>query len=302
MTLHQLKVFVTVVKLSSFTEAAKALHTSQPSVSSLVQDLQEELGVKLFERLGNRRQLTEAGKRLLQRAEDALKIIEGIREEIDELKGLKKGHITIGASFATAATFLPQVVQAFRKEYPSVEVDLKIQRSVALEKNLLDGDIHLALMGRPPQSPILLAEPYFDDEVVFIASPNHSLAKKRLVSLELLSKETFIVNEKGTPIRDMIEQAFAKRGLPLRVGLEIDVQLGSRDAIKNAVAAGLGVSSSFECHVASDIKAGRLKVLKVPELKLKRTGYIVIHKNRQDFAPAQEFINLLRRYKGSPRG
>jgi DNA-binding transcriptional LysR family regulator len=296
MTLHQLKVFATVVKLGSFTEATKTLHISQPSVSALVTDLRDELAAPLFERLGNKRQLTEAGKRLYERAESGIATIEGIREEIEELQGLKKGKICVGGS-ALAAAILPSAIEGFKKEHPGVEVILSTQRSDGLEKKLLEGEIDVAIMGWAPSSSLLVGERYIEEEVVAIARQNHPLTRKRSVPLELLVKEPLITTEKGIPVRDMIERRFTERGLPFVPRLEVDSQFSARDTIRNAVAGGLGIGFVAKCHVVSDIEAGRIKVLKVPELNLKRTMYIAVHKKRESSSLVQAFIERLRHYK-----
>lgn len=296
MTLHQLKVFCTVVKLHSFTEAAKALHTSQPTVSTMIQELQNELGVKLFERLGNRRQLTEAGRRLFERVEKGLGIIEGIREEIDELKGLKKGRLTVGGSGFAGATLLPVVVQAFKKAFPSIEVKVMIQPSVVLEEKLLNGELDVALMGAAPKSRLIDAKPYREEEVVVIAPPNHPLARRRSIPLELLAQEAIVADGKGSHIREMVENIFAQKRLAFTPALEINVLFAGRDAIKTAVAHGLGIAFISKHHIALDVKAGQLQVLKIPDLKLRRVMYIAIHKGRQN-SLAQSLVDFLRNYK-----
>lgn len=298
MTLHQLRIFATVARLRNFTQAAETLHIRQPSVSLMVQGLERELKVHLFQRLGNKMSLTAAGEKLLQQTEEILSRVNGIKEGMDEIKGLKRGKLSIGGSFTAGASFLPKAIQTFKKDYPAVDVILKIQRSETLEKNLLNGELHLAISGRSPTSPLLVATPYREEKIVAIAAPNHPLTKKRSVPLELIAKEAFVTNEKGTPVRDMVERAFAERGLPFSVALEVDVQLGSRDAIKNAVASGLCVGFSSMCHVVPEVKAGRLKILKVPEIELKRTMYITVHKEQRGSSLVQAFTDFLTRYKG----
>jgi len=296
MTLHQLKVFATVVRLKSFTEAGEALHISQPSVSAIVQDLQEELGVKLFERLGNKRHLTEIGRRLFERAQNGIGMIEGIREDIDELRGLKKGKISVGGSGFAGATLLPMAVQAFKKAFPSIEVRLLIQPSVVLEERLLNGELDVALLGMAPKSPLIVAKPYREEEVVVIAPPSHPLARRRAVPLELLAQEPIVADEKGSHVREMVENIFAQKRLAFTPALEINVLFAGRDAVKTAVAHGLGIAFLARHHIALDVKAGRLKVLKIPDLKLKRVMYLVVHKARQN-PSAQAFVDFLRNYE-----
>jgi DNA-binding transcriptional LysR family regulator len=292
MTLWQLRTFATVAKEGSFTKAGKVLQISQPSVSSLVISLQKELGVKLFEKLGMRPHLTEAGRRLLKRAESVLATVDNIPEEMDQLKGLKTGRIVVGGSGFAGSTLLPVTVQAFKKAFPSVEVKLVIQPSPVLEEKLLNGEIDVALMGRAPQSRLIDAKPYREENVVVIAPPDHPLAKRRSVPLEDLIKEPIITDAQHTPVREMVENVFAQRQLSFAPALEIDVLYGSRESIKSAVANGLGIAFITQHLVTLDTQVGRLKVLSVPELKLKRAMYLAVHKRRQS-PLVRTFIHFL---------
>ena len=297
MTLHQLKVFTAVARLKSFTLAGEQMGVCQPSVSLLVRGLAGELGVKLFERLGNKVHLTRAGEHLLYRAEEILARVEGVRERIDEILGLKKGKIAIGASALAATSSLPVVVQAFKEHYPGFEVIFKIQKSEFLEKELLEGRLDLAVMGRLPHSSLLAVEPYCEEEIVVIAPPNHPLTKKRSAPLKVIAKEPLIIQNKGRLVREMVERRFAEEGLPFAGILEIDAPFGAKDAIKSAVASGLGIGFLSKCYVAADLEAGRLNVLRVPELKLKRATCIVVHKSRRNSSVVQALMQYLRHYR-----
>jgi len=294
MTLHQLRAFVKVAEMRSFTAAAKALHLTQPTVSALVQDLVNELGYKLFERRGMKILLTQEGTVLLRRTQQALAIIDKTKDEIDEIHGLKKGRLSVGGSALAGASFLPLVVQRFNNTHAGVELVLTVERSEELEKKLLQGELDLAILGRAPRSPKLVGEPFRDEEVVVIAPPEHPLAAMRSVPLELLAKEPLIIHREGTTIRAMAERRFAEKGLPFTPFLELNFQWSSRDAIRNVVANGIGVGFTSKFYVVSDIKAGRLKVLNVPELKLKRTIYIAVHKERRSSPFVRAFIDFLK--------
>ncbi|MCZ6625491.1 MAG: LysR family transcriptional regulator [Deltaproteobacteria bacterium] len=297
MTLYQLEVFTIVAKLRSFTQAAAKLRVRQPSVSLLVQALQRELKVKLFERLGNKILLTRAGEELFRQAKDILAKVERVKERLDEIAGLKKGKIAIGGSGLATASFLAVAIQRFEKEHAEIEVLLTIQRSDILEKKLLQGELDLAVLGRAPQSSLLVIKPYRDEEIVVIAPPDHPLTKKRFVPLKVIANGALITHEEGTLIRDMVEQSFVERRIPFKPLVEIKFQWGSRDAIRSMVASGLGISLLAKCHAVSDIEAGRLKVLKVPDLQLERTMYIAVHKKRERSFLVKPFIAFLREYK-----
>jgi DNA-binding transcriptional LysR family regulator len=297
MTLHQLRVFVKVADMHSFTETAKALHLTQPSVSSLIQGLVDELKYELFERRGIKIVLSPEGVVFLRRTREALATIDGTQDEIAEIRGLKKGRLSVGGSAIAGASFLPGAIQSFKQAYPAIEVLLGIHRSDVLEKKLIDGELDVAVLGWVPRAPVLRGALYGYEEVVVIAPPNHALCRKSSVSLRLLSQESLITQQKGNLIRDMVEERFAENGLPFIPALEIDVQLGGWEAIKTAVASGLGIGFFSKCHVEWDVKAGRLKLLPVPELGLTRPIYIALYKGRRNSSLVRAFADFLKKYK-----
>ena len=296
MTLWQLKAFATVAKEGSFTKAGNTLNISQPSVSALVIGLQKELKVKLFEKLGVKPHLTEAARRLLLLGESVLATIEKIPDEMDQVKGLKKGRLAVGGSGFAGATLLPVTVQAFKKAFPSIEVKVIIQPSVVLEEKLLNGELDVALMGLAPKSRLIEAKTYREERVVVIAPPNHPLAKRRSVPLTLLAQEPMVVDQKGTLSREMVEKVFIKKRLPFAPALEINVLSAGRDAIKSAVASGLGIGFIPEHCITVDVKSGLLKILNVADLKLKRFMYLAFHKKRRQNSLTQAFVDFAENY------
>ncbi|HEY6199012.1 MAG TPA: LysR family transcriptional regulator [Candidatus Binatia bacterium] len=298
MTLHQLKVFTTVAKIKSFTQAAERLGVRQPSVSLVIKDLEQDLEVRLFEKLGHKINLTAAGEILLQDAEDILAKAEGLKERMDELKGLKRGRLAVGGAPVPASSFFPFVAEQFKREFSWVETTLRIDTSLSLEKSLLDGELDLAILGRAPRSPLIVGEICHQEDVVAIASPRHPLANKGPVPLARIARESIITEEKGGILRDMLDERFAKLGVPFTPHMELSPRIGSRDAIRSAVAGGLGIGFTTRCHVVSDIAAGHLKILKVPDLKLRRSSYIAVHKSRQKTPLVQAFVRVLKKYKG----
>ncbi|HEY3302948.1 MAG TPA: LysR family transcriptional regulator [Candidatus Binatia bacterium] len=288
MTLWQLKVFTTVAKTGSFTKAAKLLQITQPSATTLVQSLSRELGVKLFEKLGIKTRITSAGEEALRYAHQILGKEDDFRKRMEEFSGLKKGTLRIGGSVVAGASFLPAAVQQFKRENPDFEVDLKIQRSDDLEKMLLEGELDVAVMGVAPRSPLIVAKPFREEEVVVIAPPNHPLTKKRSIPLKLLAKERLI-----STLHNIMKQKFVEKGLSFVPSLQVNLDIGSRDVVRNAVGSGLGIGFLSKCHVVNDVKAGRIKILNVPQLKLKRALYIAVHKNRQHSALMRSFTGFL---------
>lgn len=297
MTLWQLKVFLTVAKIGSFTQAGKVLRIRQPSVTAVVRSLARELGTELFDKLGVKAHLTTAGKELIPLARELLDKAERIKDRMAEVGGLRKGSIAVGGSAIAAANFLPNAIEDFKKQYPGIEVPLKIEGGAVLEKELLEGELHLAILGWAPRSPMLVGEVYRDQEVVAIAPPDHPLTRLRSVSFKLLAPEPLIIQQRGNPIRDMVEERFARDGYTFAQKLEVSAEHGARDIVKSAVAKGLGIGFISRCHILGDAKAGRVKVLNIPNLKLKRTMYIATHKKRRASWLIQALIEFLRDYK-----
>jgi DNA-binding transcriptional LysR family regulator len=176
-----------------------------------------------------------------------------------------------------------------------VETTLRIDISLSLEKSLLDGELDLAIVGRLPKSPLIISELFNQEDIVAIASPKHPLANQGSLPLMRIAREAIITEEKGGSLeRDLLEERFAKLGIPFTPHMELSPRIGSRDAIRNAAAGGLGIAFITKCHVQSDVEAGRLKILKVPDLKLKRSNYIAVHKSRQKSPLVQAFIKVLK--------
>ena len=156
MTIKQLKVFIRVAKLKSFTQTSKSLNISQPSVTIMVQHLQRELGTKLFDRLGNKIQLTRAGEEVVGRAEEILARLAGLKERVDEITGARKGKLIISGSLLPGYSFLPLAVHKFSRQHPGIDVSLKVEGSSFIEKTLLEGEIDIAIVSRVPQFSLLV--------------------------------------------------------------------------------------------------------------------------------------------------
>jgi len=294
MTLWQLKVFTTVAKTGSFTKAAKILQITQPSATTLVQSLSRELGVKLFERLGTKIRISGAGEEALRYAHQILGKEEEFRKRMEEFNGLRKGKLSVGAAAIAAASFLSAVMQKFTAKHPDIKATLQIQKSEDIEKQLLDGKLDVGFLGWPSKTSALICEPCHQEEICVIAPRNHALTKNRSVLLEDLSKEALIAPERGIPTRELIERRFVDENIPFRPCTEVGTLYGIRDAIRGAVANGAAIGFIAKCHVIGDLRAGRIKLLNVPNLNLKRTTYFAIHKKRQDSPIIQAFKNSLK--------
>jgi len=296
MTLHQLKAFSTVAKFGSFTEAAGALDLCQPSITILIKILEKELKIKLFDRLGNGIRITPAGEMVLQYSENMLENSNRIELEAKKYNGLEKGRIIVGTSFTSGVSFVPKAIQEYKEKYSGIVLSLNVDRSRALEKDLLEGKIDIAILSHEVNSLQLHCIPHRTEKIVVIAPPNHPLASRRGISLELLAEESFCLSKYLGRTRKKIEELFSEKGLPLNITLELNDNYGTREATKTAVACGMGLGFNFMCHVMSDVNAGRLTILDVPEIQLTQKLHVVFHKNRMNSSIIQSFSKFLQEY------
>jgi DNA-binding transcriptional LysR family regulator len=292
MNLNQLKVFCEVVERKGFTRAAEALYLTQPAVSRQVQELERYYGVELFEQIGKRIHPTEAGETLYRYAKDIFHTLDDLEVEVNQLKGLKAGHLRIAAS-ATAGTYLlPPLLGKFKRKYPGVEVTLEIHNSQQVEQRLLEyQQLDLGVVERPVTEDALYWEAFEQDELVVIVSPDHRLAGQESVSAVELQKERLIVREQGSGTRTILDEEFARLGLRMRPIME----LGGTAAVKQAVAAGLGVSVVARRAISLELDAGLLQTLTCPEIQMTRDILFVHHKDKRLSRSASAFLQILRK-------
>lgn len=292
MNLNQLKVFCEVVDRKGFTRAAEALYLTQPAVSRQVQELEKHYGVELFEQIGKRIYPTEAGNTLYEYAKQVFHTLDDLDVEIDELKGLKAGHLRLAAS-ATAGTYLlPPLLGQFKRKYPGVEVLLEIHNSQQVERRLLESQqLDLGVMEQPVAEQALHSEAFDTDELMVILSPEHPKAQLDILTVDDLQGERFILREVGAGTRTLLEKEFVRLNLRVRPVME----MGNTAAVKQAVAANLGISIVSTRSIRLETAAGLLKALPCPEMNLQRDILFVHHKDRRLSRAAQAFLQILKK-------
>ncbi|MGE5617996.1 MAG: selenium metabolism-associated LysR family transcriptional regulator [Sphingomonadaceae bacterium] len=292
MNLNQLKVFCEVVERKGFTRAAEALYLTQPAVSRQVQELERTYGVELFEQIGKRIYPTEAGTILYNYAKTIFHTLDDLGVELNHLKGLKSGHLRIAAS-ATAGTYLlPPLLGKFKRKYPGVEVSLEIYNSQQVEQRLLlYQQLDLGVTERPVTEESLYFESFDTDQLMVIVSPDHPLADRGTISATDLQGERFILREVGSGTRALLEEEFARLNLRVRRVME----LGSTAAVKQAVAAGLGVSVVSSRSIQLEMGAGLLRALHCPDMRLVREIHYVHHRHKRLSHAATAFLQILKK-------
>ncbi len=271
MTLHQLRIFLAVARHLSYSRAAEELRLTQPAVSAQVRELERHLGGIFFERVGRAIRLTEAGAELVGYAERISTLADEARLTIEEFGGLRRGRVAVASVSTAGAYVLPPLLGAFRERHPGIRISLQVKNRAACQQHLFRSEVDLVVMGRVPEQIPHEAEPFLADELVIIAASNHPLAGARRIAADRLAREAFILREVGSGTRLNAEEFLRQQGISARPGLE----LGDNSAVKEAVAAGLGVALLSRHAIRMELALGRLAVLDVRGFPLQRRWYIV---------------------------
>jgi len=271
MTIHQLRVFLAVARHNSYTRAAEELRLTQPAVSAQVRELERALDSTFFERVGRTIVLTDAGKELLTYALKVCTLLDEARLVMEELGELKRGRVAIAAVSTAGAYVLPSLLGAFRMRHPGISISLEVTNRATVQHRLLHNEVDLIVMGRPPEGVPHVAEPFLSDELVVVSAPSHPLAKTKRIPVDRLAKEVFIAREVGSGTRLNADEFFRQKDVKLSVGLE----LGDNSAVKEAVAAGLGIALLSRHALRMELALRRLIVLDVQGLPLRRQWYLV---------------------------
>jgi DNA-binding transcriptional LysR family regulator len=270
LTLRQLQIFVIASRLPSFARAAEELHLTQPAVSMQIRQLEEAIGMPLFERIARRLTLTEAGERLSHHASRILGEIKDAEDTMTSLAQADSGSITV--SIVSSATyFAPKLLARYSKQYPKVDVHFSVGNRETLLRLLQDNATDLAIMGRPPPELGTTAEPLAYHPHVIIAPVSHPLRDARRFDLQELAGDTFLLREPGSGTRAVAEHTFRQHLFtPARC-----VTLGSNETIKQAVMAGMGVSLISLHTLALELRTGEIALLDVNGTPVERTWQIV---------------------------
>lgn len=269
LTLRQLKVFDAVARHLSYSRAAEALHLTQPAVSMQIKQLEESGGVPLFEQLGKKVYLTEAGQEFRQYCSNILQQLNDAEAMFADFKGMS-GKLSICVA-STASYFTPQLLAEFCRRHPKAQVSLSVTNREILLQRLAHNEMDMVIMGRPPEGLDLDATPFMENRLAIIAPVNHPLAKTSGIPLARLSEETFLVREQGSGTRIAMERFFADQNIKLTTGTE----MSTNEAIKQAVQAGMGLGILSLHTVQLELEMQRLTVLDVQSFPIQRRWYVV---------------------------
>jgi len=269
LTIRQLKVFQSVARHLSYTKAANELHLSQPAVSMQVKQLEEKVGLALFEQIGKKIYLTEAGKEVFHYSRSIEQQINELENTISSLKGIS-GKLSISVA-STANYFVPTLLGTFCKRFPDVSVSLDVTNRKTLLQQLRDNETDLVIMGQPPADMDLIANIFMENNLVIIAPLDHPLSKQKKIPLKKLENEIFLVREQGSGTRDAIERFFQAHDIHITTGMEIS----SSEAIKQSVQAGLGLGLLSRDTLDMELALNKLVILDVDNFPILRHWYIM---------------------------
>ncbi len=290
LTLRQLRTFKTVADLSNFSAAAQRLKLSQPSVSYQVKELEEALGLPLLDRLGKRVQLTEAGTVLYGYVRQMLGVLDEATVAIEEMRGIQRGSLRVGASTTVGIYILPAALGAFKKLHPGLVISLEIGTRARVQEQVLRNELDLAVVGPALKDPELAIIPFMSDELVVVAPAGHPLAGRNGTTLKDLADQPFVMREAASGSRWSLEKAARRAGAKLTVAME----LGSNGAIKHAVESGLGLAVLSRYACALEVASGRLVELDVRGFPIRRDWHIVHLRRRRLPASVTSFIEFLK--------
>ncbi len=288
LTLQQLRLFESVARHGSYTRAAEELHLSQPAVSIQIKRLETQAGLPLLERIGKKILMTAAGKIMYQASLDIVERVEELDKGMDELKGQVKGPLQVSV-VTTAKYFMPHLLGSFLQKYPEVEPILKFTNRARVIERLRNNDDDFVVMGQVPTNDSFEAYPFVNNVLGIVAPADHPLAKQQNIPLRALARERFLKREVGSGTRFVFDELLKDKGIEIETYME----LGSSEAVKQGVMAGLGVAILSLHSVQLELEAGKLAVLDMQGFPLKRRWYAVHLKGRSLSLVSRTFLEYI---------
>jgi DNA-binding transcriptional LysR family regulator len=287
-----LETFSKAAELSSFTGAAKALRLTQAAISQHVQTLEKSLGKSLFQRRGGRVLLTEAGQKLYDFAQRILDLHREARRQITGHEAPVAAELLLAASSIPGEHLLPALLSVFGQEHPHVRVRATVSDSMGVMAQVERGEVSLGLVGRKADNPHLDFRYFARDRMVLVVPPGHALGRRKQISVKQLPRYPLVLREAGSGLRHCFEKSLEKVGFSL-ADLRIALELGSNEAIKEAVLRGVGIAILSTYAVQKELKAGQLHPLEVADLHCDRDMFVVRDQRRVLPLPARLFLLFL---------
>ncbi|MCL5056886.1 MAG: selenium metabolism-associated LysR family transcriptional regulator [Actinobacteria bacterium] len=288
MNLRQLETFLLVADLQSFTAAARKLFMSQPAVSFQIKSLEEDLQVTLFQRGDKRLSLTPAGRLIYPEAKKMVARYQKIRSGIEDMKGLKTGHLVVGASTTPGEYLMPLIVGEFCKVYPGITISLQVAGSGQVFRWIKDNEIDIGVTGSPATGSGIWCEPWVSDNLVLIVPPGHRWAGRGDLAADELLEEPFVLREPGSGTRRSFEKKLAEKDIDAD-RIKVSMEISSTRAVITAVQAGLGVAVVSSLAAGDALELGRIKSVP-PPFDSARMLYLAGNKQSHESPVTNEFL------------
>ena len=298
MELWQLEVFTAVADEKSFSRAGHKLRRTQPAISSAVKVLEDELGERLFDRMGKSIRLTAAGELLTDYARRLLRLRDEAAQAVGELRGLGRGTLRLGANETTCLYLLPEVLSAFKQAFPQVQVDIHRAITRSITERIMDGSLDFGIVTMPVKHPRLEVLTIHHDELALVVGPQHRLASRRSVKMSELEEEPFILHRVGTTTRERLVKHFNEGGVKLKVTME----LASIETIKRFVSIGMGISIVPRLCIAREVEEGSLRALTIRDARFRRQLGLIYNKDRHQSQAALAFLKLVSEKQPAVKG
>ena len=289
MDINQLEVFLGVAQEKSFSRAAEALHRTQPAVSQSIRRLEAELGEPLFDRSSKDGTLTAAGRVLFEFAQQMMNLRHHAHSAIRELRDLHRGKLSLGANEYTVMGLLP-LIPIFRARHPQIKIEVKRSLASRIPSEILGRDVEIGVVAFRPGDASISSLAVMIDELALIVSPDHPLAKKKIVSIRELGAEAFIAHNVPSPYRERVIKTFEKYRTPLNISMEMP----TLEAIKRMVENKLGVALVPRLTAETEISRGLLSAVAVKEMRLERRLYLIYRKGALLSHAAKAFLRVAR--------
>lgn len=292
MDLWQLHIFCKVVDLRSFSRAGRAVHLSQPTVSSHIKDLEDHFDCRLIDRLAKEALPTKAGRLLYRYAKRMISLRDEVESAMSEFKGKVKGSLDLGGSTIPGAFVLPAIVGAFTTRFPEVSVSLSIADTQQIIEAILSGNLELGVVGAVSTHASIVQTHLVEDEMCLVVPADHRWSNRHRVTTKQLFTVPFILREQGSGTLKSIQTSFSEAGLIFN-DLKVVARIGSTEAIRQAIKNRMGVSILSSIAVSDDVAAGRLKTLTIDGLNLRRAFYLTHHRHRSLSPLGHAFIDFI---------
>ncbi|GGK08805.1 LysR family transcriptional regulator [Lentibacillus kapialis] len=292
MNYERLKTFIAVAEKNSFSEAAKMLYVTQPTITSQIKALEEELNTKLFERTTKKVEITQSAKILLKYAREIVRMNDSARKEMTQMESKTYGELGMGCSLTIGEYILPEFLKAFKEAYPLIQIQVKIANSHQVISAIKDQFIDVGLIETPVEDSQINLEPFLEDEIVLIAAPDYFSGDDVHISMEQVRQSPLIFREEGSGTRSVVNYYMKKAGLT-NDDLQIVMELGSTEAIKAVVESGLGVSFISKSAIKKEQELGLLKAYSITDMALKRHFYIASRQHHVLKLSTEHFLETL---------